>query len=84
MLFKLTVEPGKAVMTAKTSDDGEPSTFDTTTALQDGKLVLTVGDTSIATIELLEDGTISFLFAIGGLELTVYMAPAGAAEAPAA
>ena len=50
----------------------------------DGNLVLSVSDVTIATISMLEDGTISFLFNLGGFELTVYMAPAGAAAAPAA
>ena len=82
--ISLTVEPGKATLNAVTSADAAPSTFETTTALVDGNLVLSVSDVTIATISMLEDGTISFLFNIGGFELTVYMAPAGAAAAPAA
>ena len=82
--ISLTVEAGKATMTAVTSADAAPSTFETTTALVDGNLVLSVSDVTIATITMLEDGTISFLFNLGGFELTVYMAPAGAAAAPAA
>ena len=80
----LTVEPGKATLTAQTSAESEAKSFNADTVLEDGKLVLNVAGTTIANITMQEDGSISFLFTLGSLELTVYMVRSGAAEAPAA
>ena len=77
--ISLLVEEGKATLSSNQSESAGVMT----TAFQDGKLILTAGDVTIP-VEKMDDGTIALPFSIESLEVTIYLAPAAAAEEPAA
>ena len=80
--MNLKIEAGKAVLSSNmtsTSGDAEVST-----AFEDGKLVLSAAGQNLFTVEKMDDGTIALGISYQGVEATVYLAPAAAAEEPAA
>ena len=80
--MSLNIEAGKAVLSSNmtsTAGDAEVST-----AFEDGKLVLSAAGQNLFTVEKMDDGTIALVISYQGMDATVYLAPAAAAEVPAA
>ena len=80
----LQIEAGKAVLTSKTSAEADATTVNADTALVDGALELSAAGVKVTSLQLMDDGTIAFVFSLGQLEMSIYMAPAAAVEEPAA
>lgn len=78
----LVVEAGKATLSASFSGNGTDQELQTSFA--DGKLTLLAEDTEITSLSLTESGELALILPISEQSFSIYLAPADAAEKPAA
>ena len=84
MNISLVIESGKVAMSTATSADPDAEPLELATVFEDGKLLLKALDTTMFTVQLMDDGSLTFVMSYAGMDMTCYLVPAAAAEEPAA